>query len=178
MVSPIYFFTRSGCTWCKKMQPVIEDINKTLTDEQKIEIHNIDVERSRVIYDSVVRQLQIKSVTPLLYNSNIGTHLLGYRDKKNIVQFLRAENITQKKPLSPMPKFDINESTKKDFANWKKSVILWYEKNKNDLPTNVISQERMINMVYTQFMAYRTKPKTVEERLTTLEEKVEQLLKK
>ena len=77
-----------------------------------------------------------------------------------------------------MPTFDIGESTKKDFENWKKSVILWYGKNKNDLPTNVISQERMINMVYTQFMAYRTKPKTVEERLTTLEEKVEQLLKK
>ena len=178
MVSPIYFFTRSGCTWCKKMQPAIEDINKTLSDEQKIEIHNIDKEKSRVIYDSVARQLQIKSVTPLLYNSNIGTHLLGYRDKRIIVQFLRAENLTERKPLSPMPKFDINESTKKDFENWKKSVILWYGKNKNDLPTNVISQEKMIDMVYTQFMAYRTKPQTIEDRLNTLEEKVEQLLKK
>ena len=178
MVSPIYFFIRSGCTWCKKMQPAIEDINKTLSDEQKIEIHNIDKEKSRVIYDSVVRQLQIKSITPLLYNSNIGTHLLGYRDKKNIVQFLRAENLTKRKPLSPMPTFDIGESTKKDFENWKKSVILWYGKNKNDLPTNVISQEKMIDMVYTQFMAYRTKPQTIEDRLSALEEKVEQLLKK
>ena len=133
---------------------------------------------SRVIYDSVVRQLQIKSVTPLLYNSNIGTHLLGYRDKKNIVQFLRAENITQKKPLSPMPKFDINKSTKKDFDNWKKSVILWYHENRNDLPSNIIVKERMIDMVYNQFMAYRTKPKTIEDRLNSLEERVEEILKK
>jgi len=46
------------------------------------------------------------------------------------------------------------------------------------LPTNVISQEKMIDMVYTQYMAYRTKPQTIEDRLSALEEKVEQLLKK
>ena len=121
MVSPIYFFTRSGCTWCKKMQPVIEDNNKTLTDEQKIEIHNIDVERSRVIYDSVVRQLQIKSVTPLLYNSNIGTHLLGYRDKKNIVHINKEEvkentlktNDEAKNNTEEISKLLLNEETKK-----------------------------------------------------------------
>ena len=46
------------------------------------------------------------------------------------------------------------------------------------MPTNVISQEKMIDMVYTQFMAYRTKPKTIEDRLSALEEKVDKLLKK
>ena len=178
MVSPIYFFTKSGCAWCKRMHPAIDQINKTLSDEQKIEIHNIDKEKSRVIYDSVARQLQIKSITPLLYNSNIGTHLFGYQDKQNISRFLKAETLKKFKPLSPMPRFNIGESTKKDFENWKKSVILWYGENKNDLPTNVISQERMIDMVYNQFMAYRTKPQTIEDRISTLEEKVEKLLKK
>ena len=48
MVSPIYYFTRSGCNWCKKMQPSIEQINTTLSDEQKIQIHNIDEEKSRL----------------------------------------------------------------------------------------------------------------------------------
>ena len=114
----------------------------------------------------------------MLYNSNIGTYLLGYQDKKNVQQFLKANPLKERKPLTPMPKFDINNSTKKDFENWKKSVILWYEKNKNDLPTNVISQEKMIDMVYTQYMAYRTKPQTIEDRLSALEEKVEKLLKK
>ena len=33
MISPIYFFTRSGCSWCKKMQPSIEQINDTLSNE-------------------------------------------------------------------------------------------------------------------------------------------------
>ena len=178
MVSPIYFFTRSGCSWCEKMQPAIDQINETLSDEQKIEIHNTDEKKSEVIYDSVVRQLQVKRVVPMLYNSNIGTHLLGYQDKQNISRFLKAEALKEFKSLSPMPKFDIQNSTKKDFENWKKDVILWYGENKNDLPTNVISQERMIDMVYNQFMAYRIKPQTIEDRLNALEEKVEQLLKK
>ena len=47
MVSPIYFFTRSGCVWCTKMQPSIEQINTTLSDEQKIQILNIDEEKSK-----------------------------------------------------------------------------------------------------------------------------------
>ena len=47
MVSPIYFFTRSGCSWCEKMQPAIDQINETLSDEQKIEIHNTDEKKIR-----------------------------------------------------------------------------------------------------------------------------------
>ena len=54
--------------------------------------------------------------------------------------------------------------------NWKKDVILWYVKNKDNLPSNVIDKEKMIDMVYKQFMAYRTKPLTIEDRLSKLEE--------
>ena len=178
MVSPIYYFTRSGCVWCKKMQPAIEQINNTLSDEQKIQIHNTDEEKSKSIYHSIITRHKLKRIVPMLYNSNIGTYLLGYQDKKNVQQFLKANPLKERKPLTPMPKFGIGKSTKKDFDNWKKSVILWYEKTKNDLPTNVISQEKIIDMVYNQFMAYRTKPQTIEDRLNALEEKVEKLLKK
>ena len=63
-------------------------------------------------------------------------------------------------------------------AAHKKSVILWYKENENHLPTNVIDKDRMIDMVYKQWMAYRTKPTTVESRLDALEYKVDQILKK
>ena len=178
MVSPIYYFTRSGCVWCKKMQPAIEQINNTLSDEQKIQIHNTDEEKSKSIYHSIITRHKLKRIVPMLYNSNIGTYLLGYQDKKNVQQFLKANPLKERKPLTPMPTFEIGKSTKKDFDNWKKSVILWYGENQKDLPTNVISQEKMIDMVYNQFMAYRIKPQTIEDRLNALEEKVEQLLKK
>ena len=36
----------------------------------------------------------------------------------------------------------------------------------------------MIDMVYKQFMAYKTKPSTIEDRLSALEEKVDKILKK
>ena len=90
MASPIYFFTRSGCGWCQKMKPSIDQINETLNDEQKIQIHSIDEQKSKVIYDSVIRMSKLQNVVPLMYNSNIGTTLLGYRDKKDIQKF---ENI-------------------------------------------------------------------------------------
>ena len=170
MVSPIYYFTRSGCVWCKKMQPAIEQINNTLSDEQKIQIHNTDEEKSKAIYHSIITRHKLKRIVPMLYNSNIGTYLLGYQDKKNVQQFLKANPLKERKPLKPIPTFNIQNSSKKDFDNWKKSVILWYEKTKNDLPTNVISQEKIIDMVYNQFMAYRTKPQTIEDRLNALEE--------
>jgi len=178
MISPIYFFTRSGCSWCKKMQPSIEQINNTLSNEQKIQIHNIDDEKSKSVYNSIVIRYKLKRLVPMLYNSNIGTYLLGYQDKVNIQQFLKANPLKEIKPLNPMPKFDIQNSSKKDFDNWKKSVILWYEKNKNDLPSNVISKEQMMDMVYNQFMAYRIKPTNIEERISVLEEKVNELSQK
>jgi len=178
MASPIYFFTRSGCVWCQKMKPSIDQINETLNDEQKIQIHSIDEQKSKVIYDSVIRMGKLQNVVPLMYNSNIGTTLLGYRDKKDIQKFLRAEPIPEKKPIKPMPQLNIETSTKKDLEVWKKDVILWYEENKNNLPSNVIPKDRMIDMVYKQYMAYKTKPDTVESRLSALEEKVDKILEK
>jgi len=170
MTSPIYFFTRSGCIWCQKMKPAIDQINETLTDEQKIEILSIDEPKSKLIYDNIIRMNKLQNVVPLMYNSNIGTTLLGYKDKKDIKKFLRAEPIDYKKPLAPLPHFDIKNSSRKDLDNWKKDVILWYVKNKDNLPSNVIDKEKMIDMVYKQFMAYRTKPLTIEDRLSKLEE--------
>ena len=178
MVSPIYYFTKSGCVWCTKMQPSIEQINETLNDEQKIQILNVDDKKSRVIYDTILTTNRLRAITPMLYNSNIGTYSLGYQDKENIQRFLKANPLKERNSLKPIPTFDIQNSSKKDFDNWKKDVILWYGENKNNLPTNVISQEKMIDMVYSQYMAYRTKPQTIEDRLSALEEKVEQLLKK
>ena len=178
MASPIYFFTRSGCVWCQKMKPSIEQINETLNEKQKIQIHSIDEPQSKTIYDSVIRMNKLQNVVPLMYNSNIGTTLLGYRDKKDIQKFLRAEPILEKKPIEPMPQINIETSTKKDLDNWKKDVILWYGKNKNNLPSNVIDKDRMIDIVYKQYMAYKTKPATVEDRLSALEEKVDKILEK
>ena len=103
---------------------------------------------------------------------------MGYRDKKDIQKFLRAEPISTGAPLTPLPHFEIEKSSEKDFDNWKKSVILWYEENKKNLPTNVIDKQRMIDMVYRQWIAYRTKPTTIESRLDVLEEKVDKILKK
>jgi len=178
MASPIYFFTRSGCVWCQKMKPSIDQINKTLNDEQKIQIHSIDEQKSKIIYDSIIRMNKLQNVIPLMYNSNIGTTLLGYKDKKDIQKFLRAEPINTKVPLTPLPHLDIENSSRKDFDNWKKSVILWYKENDKHLPSNVIPKDKMIDMVYKQYMAYKTKPTTIEDRLSALEEKVDKILEK
>tara|TARA_Y100000385_G_scaffold273430_1_gene315322 strand:- start:509 stop:1111 length:603 start_codon:yes stop_codon:yes gene_type:complete len=170
MASPIYFFTRSGCIWCQKMKPSIDEINKTLNDEQKIEILSIDDQKSKTIYDNIIRMNKLQNVVPLMYNSNIGTTLLGYKDIRDIRKFLKAEPIDYKKPLTSLPHFDIKNSSIKDLDNWKKDVILWYETNKANLPSNIVDKEKMIDMVYKQFMAYRTKPLTIEERFSKLEE--------
>ncbi len=170
MASPIYFFTRNGCIWCQKMKPSIDKINETLNDEQKIEILSIDDQKSKTIYNNIIRMNKLQNVVPLMYNSNIGTTLLGYKDIKDIRKFLKAEPIDYKKPLTPLPQFDIENSSRKDLDNWKKDVILWYETNKANLPSNIVDKEKMIDMVYKQFIAYRTKPLTIEERLSKLEE--------
>ena len=178
MISPIYFFTRSGCVWCKKMQPSIDDINKTLSEEQRIQIVNTDEQKHQELYDSIVKRHNLQRIKPMLYNSNIGTYLIGFQNKINIQQFLKGQTVKTQKPLTAMPQFMVTKSSKKDFDNWKKSVILWYGENEKHLPTNVIDKEKMIDMVYKQWMAYKTKPATVESRLSALEEKVDKIIKK
>ena len=97
---------------------------------------------------------------------------LTIEERLSIQKFLRAEPISTKVPLTPLPHLDIENSSGKDLDNWKKSVILWYKENDKHLPTNVIDKEKMIDMVSKQFMAYRTKPTTIESRLDALETKI------
>ena len=113
------------------MKPSIDQINETLSDEQKIQIHSIDEQKSKVIYDSVIRMNKLQNVVPLMYNSNIGTTLLGYKDKKDIQKFLRAEPISTKQPLTPLPHFEIENSSEKDFDNGKKVLYYGIRKMKN-----------------------------------------------
>ena len=58
--------------------------------------------------------------------------------------------------------------------------MLYYgmKENEKHLPSNVIDKDKMIDMVYKQYMAYKTKPATVESRLSALEEKVDKILEK
>ena len=152
MVSPIYYFTRSGCGWCKKMQPSIEQINTTLSDEQKIQIHNTDEEKSKSIYHSIITRHKLKRIVPMLYNSNIGTYLLGYQDKKNVQQFLKANPLKERKPLTPLPKFDLQQSDKKDFEN---SINI--SKNSIHLPSSTILSRKEIKYISKKVKIFFTK---------------------
>ena len=95
------------------MKPSIDQINETLSDEQKIQIHSIDEQKSKVIYDSVIRMNKLQNVVSLMYNSNIGTTLLGYKDKKRYSKFLRAEPISTKQTINTTSTFRILKKFRK-----------------------------------------------------------------
>ena len=82
------------------MQPSIKQINTTLSDEQKIQIHNIDEEKSKVVYNSIINRYKLERIVPMLYNSNIGTNLLGYKDKTTIERFLKSKSFERTKTIS------------------------------------------------------------------------------
>ena len=84
--------------------------------------------------------------------------------------FLNANIIDPQNSLDEIGGLIINEEGKIEAVG--KKV------NKNNIPSNVIPKDRMIDMVYKQYMAYKTKPATVESRLSALEEKVDKILEK
>ena len=66
------------------MQPSIEQINENLSDEQKIQIINTDDKKNQHLYEDIVKRHKLQRIKPMLYNSNIGTYLIGFQNKANI----------------------------------------------------------------------------------------------
>ena len=66
-----------------------------------------------------------------MYNSNIGTTLLGYKDKKDIQSSYEDRTNKYQKPLTPLPHFEIEKVQEKTLIIGKKVLYYGIRKMKN-----------------------------------------------
>jgi thiol-disulfide isomerase/thioredoxin len=126
-LSPWYYFYSVGCGWCKKTEPIIDELNKEGHDILKLDLSDSE---NKKINDELKKEFNTQCGTPWLINADTGKGICGFREKDIIETWLDGKDIpAPPRPKGPMPKPPFQGSTGKEETKWKKEYKKWAEEN-------------------------------------------------
>ena len=140
--STLYFFYTTGCGWCKKVEPLIDELNNEGYEILKLDLADGD---NRKLQDAVKKEYKHQCGTPYFVDSETGNTICGYREKDVLEKWAKGEEIPQPvRPTGPPPKVPLMDASDEEVKTWKKEYGKWYKKNK-ELP-NVKEAEQLLKL--------------------------------
>ena len=140
--STLYFFYTTGCGWCKKVEPLIDELNKEGYNILKLDLADGD---NRKLQDEVKKEYKHQCGTPYFVDSETGNSICGFREKDQLEKWAKGEEIPQPiKPKGMPPKIPLMGVDEKEIKAWKKEYSKWYKDNK-DLP-NIKKADELLEM--------------------------------
>ena len=145
--SPWYYFYSVGCGFCKKVDPIIDELNKEGHDILKLDVSDPENQK---ISQELKKEYKAQCGTPWFINIETGKQVCGYREKDILQKWLNGEDIpAPPRPKGPMPKIPLMGVSNKEESKWKKDYKKWAEENSH-LP-NLQSADQILS---------RPRPKT------------------
>ena len=176
-LSPWYVFCSTGCGFCKKAEPVVEELNKDGYDILTLDLSEPD---NAKLNNELKAEYGVQCGTPWFINADTGNNFCGYRDKDTVKRWLQGEEI----PELPVAKTDPPKpptsasSTDEEIEMWGEEMRQWQEEN-NHL-TNLQPIDTMIQNVKHRRdqpkQPVAISPQDVERRLSSLEHKIDRLI--
>ena len=95
--SPWYVFCSTGCGFCKKAEPVIEELNNEGYNIVKLDVAEGDNQK---LAEELKKEYNTQCGTPWFINAETGKGVCGFREKNILEKWLKGEDI----PEPPRPK--------------------------------------------------------------------------
>ena len=125
--SNLYFFYTVGCGWCKKAEPIIEELNAEDHNILKLDLAEPE---NKSIAEDLKKKHNIQCGTPLFVNAETGHSVCGYRDKDIMLKWIAGEDIPPPpRPKSPAPRAPFHGAKKGEENNWKVEYETWADEN-------------------------------------------------
>jgi hypothetical protein len=129
----LYYAYSVGCGWCKKTDPIIDELNAEGWNIQKLDLA---VKENQEVINEVKQKYSQQCGTPYLVDADTGNSICGFREKGIIEKWANGEEIPiPPRPKSPPPRPPFFESSQEEENKWKKEYAAWLEEN-NHLPAN------------------------------------------
>ena len=131
--SPWYYFYSQGCGWCKKSEPIVDELNKQGHDILKLDLADAD---NRALNQELQKEYNIQCGTPWFINEATGKGICGFREKDVIEKWLDGEDIpAPPRPKGPIPKMPLSGAPESEINKWIEDYEKWLEEN-DHLPDN------------------------------------------
>ena len=128
-LSPWYVFCSTGCGFCKKSEPVIEELNNEGYDILTLDLSEPD---NQALNKELQEEYGARCGTPWFINADTGKQICGYRDKNVLLKWLAGEDIPEPpRPTGPPPRIPFHGSTNEENITWKGAYNKWLKDNKH-----------------------------------------------
>ena len=134
--SPWYYFYSQGCGWCKRSEPLVDELNKDRSEKEQILKLDLADPDNRALNEELKQEYGVQCGTPWFINEATGKGICGYREKDILEKWLDGEEIpAPPRPKGPIPKVPFQGASKKEENEWKEKYEKWLEEN-DHLPDN------------------------------------------
>jgi thiol-disulfide isomerase/thioredoxin len=131
--STLYYFYSVGCGFCKKLDPIIDELIKEGHDILRLDLADKD---NQGLKNELSKEYNKQCGTPWLIDASNGNQVCGYREKDIIEKWVNGEDIpAPPKPNGIPPRPPYMNAKKKEVTKWKKEYNKWL-KNNEHLPDN------------------------------------------
>ena len=126
--STLYYFYSVGCGWCKRTEPLIDELNETGNyDILKLDLSDAN---NQELNKQLKEKYNAKCGTPWLINAETGHQICGFREKDIVEKWAKGEEIPEPpKPKSPPPPPPQDYNDQDQVDTWKKSYEDWCKEN-------------------------------------------------
>ena len=175
-LSPLYYFYSQGCGFCKKSEPIIDELNKEGYDILKLDLADKD---NAAINKELKEKYKAQCGTPWFINAETGHQICGYREKDIVEKWVKGEEIPQPpRPKGPPPPPPQDMENKEQVEEWKTKYEEWVKEN--DHMPNLPPADQMLQRIkqQKQMMEQRQAQQNgnLEVRISIMEQKLDRLL--
>tara|TARA_Y100000593_G_scaffold64252_1_gene118675 strand:- start:252 stop:1070 length:819 start_codon:yes stop_codon:yes gene_type:complete len=125
--STLYFFYTQGCAWCKKVMPIVEELNK---DGHDILMLDLADSNNQGLQGELKQKYNAQCGTPWFIDAETGHQICGFREKDILEKWVNGEDIpAPPRPTGPMPKPPYHGASDEDENKWKEDYKKWSEDN-------------------------------------------------
>ena len=136
--STLYYFYSVGCGWCKKADPIVDELNAEGHNILKLDLAD---ETNRTINQELKKKYEVQCGTPWFVDAETGNGFCGFRDKETMLKWINGEEIPKPvRPTGPPPKPPLHGASKDEVKEWTEKYDEWYKKNEK-LPNVKTSKE-------------------------------------
>ena len=144
--STLYYFYSVGCGWCKKAEPIVDELNEAGYDILKLDLSEKD---NQELNNQLKQKYGKQCGTPWLIDAESGNNICGFREKDIVEKWAKGEEIPEPpKPKGPPPPPPADFDDETQVKTWRDGYDKWSEEN--DHMPNLPKADDMLNRLKQQ----------------------------
>ena len=127
--STLYYFTSTGCAFCKRIDPIIEKLNEDGYNILRLDLIETD---NQGLKKELENKYNKRCGTPWLIDASNGNNICGAATKENIQKWVNGETIpAPPKPKGMPPRPPFMQAPDAEVKEWKTNYNKWLDDNQH-----------------------------------------------